>query len=211
MSKQQENPIQAERRSARTMDLRNQVIPLIVAVVFYVAWLILPHSAGILGFEIITFSSDARETMSIAEFVFAILATLGVGVCTTLTLVTRRAIFGLIGWMLVTVGFAYSLFMVWMRGARADSAEIGLWCGIVAVAIATVSFSLVALRRSPEQMEAAQQAREAASQLDAVGQAQMDIRREAAPKDNPLLVDDRRARAARRHRNTGQANQPPQD
>ncbi|WP_430623382.1 Rv2732c family membrane protein, partial [Corynebacterium stationis] len=106
MSKQQENPIQAERRSARTMDLRNQVIPLIVAVVFYVAWLILPHSAGIRGFEIITFSSDARETMSIAEFVFAILATLGVGVCTTLTLVTRRAIFGLIGWMLVTVGFA---------------------------------------------------------------------------------------------------------
>ena len=69
----------------------------------------------------------------------------------------------------------------------------------------------MALRRSPEQMEAAQQAREAASQLDAVGQAQMDIRREAAPKDNPLLVDDRRARAARRHRNTGQANQPPQD
>src|SRR5690625_7509138 len=113
------------------MDLRNQVIPLIVAVVFYVAWLILPHSAGIRGFEIITFSSDARETMSIAEFVFAILATLGVGVCTTLTLVTRRAIFGLIGWMLVTVGFAYSLFKIGRASCR-DRVEILV--GAVAVA-----------------------------------------------------------------------------
>ena len=205
MSKQQENPIQAERRIARTMDLRNQVIPLTIAVAFYLAWLILPHSAGIHGYEIITFSAEAREKMSIAEFIFAILATFGVGICTTLTLITRRALFGLVGWMLVTVGLAYSLFTVWMRGSRADGAEIGLWCGIIAVAIATVSFSLVALRRSPEQIEAAENARQAASQLDTVGQAQMDIRREAAPEVNPLLVDDRRERAARRHR-SGQAN-----
>ena len=211
MSKQQENPIQAERRSARTMDLRNQVVPLILAVIFYIAWLILPHSAGIHGFQIITFSAKARESMSIAEFVFAVLATLGIGVFTTLTLLTRRALFGLLAWMLVTVGFAYSLFMVWMRGARADGAEIGLWCGIIAVAIATVSFSLVALRRSPEQLEAAHRARIAAAQLDEVGKAQMDIRREAAPEVNPLLVDDRRARAARRHRSTGANGQSPQN
>ena len=211
MSKQQENPIQAERRSARTMDLRNQVVPLILAVIFYIAWLILPHSAGIHGFQIITFSAKARESMSIAEFVFAVLATLGIGVFTTLTLLTRRALFGLLAWMLVTVGFAYSLFMVWMRGARADGAEIGLWCGIIAVAIATVSFSLVALRRSPEQLEAAHRARIAAAQLDEVGKAQMDIRREAAPEVNPLLVDDRRARAARRHRSAGSNGQSPQN
>ena len=211
MSKQQENPIQAERRSARTMDLRNQVIPLILAVIFYVAWLVLPHSAGIHGFQIITFSAEARESMSIAEFVFAVLATLGIGVFTTLTLLTRRALFGLLAWMLVTVGFAYSLFMVWMRGARADGAEIGLWCGIIAVAIATVSFSLVALRRSPEQLEAAHRARIAAAQLDEVGKAQMDIRREAAPEVNPLLVDDRRARATRRHRSAGSNGQSPQN
>ena len=199
MSKQQENPIQAERRIAKTMDLRNQVIPLIIAVVFYVAWLILPHSGGIHGFEIITFSSAARENMSIAEFVFAILSTLGVGLCTTVTLITRRTVFGLIGWMAVTVAFAYSLFMVWMRGTRADGAEIGMWCGIISAGIATFAFSLVALRRSPEQLEAAQRAYEAAAKLDSVGQAQMDIRKDAAPEENELLVDDRRARAAERH------------
>ena len=208
MSKQQLNPIQAERKIAQTMDLRNQVIPLIIADVFYVAWLLLPQAAGLRGFQIITFSAAARETMSIAEFVFAILATLGVGICTTLVLITRKAVFGLVGWMFVTVGFAYSLFMVWMRGTRTDSAEIGMWCGIIAVAIATVSYSLVALRRSPEQLEAAQRAREAAGELDSVGQAQMDIRKEAAPEVNHLLVDDRRARAAERHQDVQKFKKP---
>src|SRR5699024_1959736 len=137
------------------MDLRNQAIPLIIAVIIYIAWLILPHSVWMHVYQIITFSAKARESMSIAEFAFAVLATLGIGVFTTLTLLTRRALFGLLAWMLVTVGFAYSLFMVWMRGARADGAEIGLWCGIIAVAIATVSLSLVALRRRPAQREAA--------------------------------------------------------
>lgn len=204
MSEQPINPIQAERKIAQKMDLRNQVIPLALAVVLYVAWLVLPHSAGIRGYEIITFSATARESMSIAEFVFAILITLGVGVFTTLVLITRKAVFGLIGWMLVTVGFAYSLFMIWMRGARADGAEVGMWLGIAAVTIATFSFALVALRRSPEQMAAEKQARQEASKLDTIGQAQMDIRQESAPEVNPLLVDDRRARAAQRHRDTQQ-------
>lgn len=61
MSKQQLNPIQAERKIAQTMDLRNQVIPLIIADAFYVAWLLLPQAAGLRGFQIITFSAAARD------------------------------------------------------------------------------------------------------------------------------------------------------
>ncbi|HDM2782476.1 TPA: hypothetical protein PZN16_002929, partial [Staphylococcus aureus] len=69
--------------------------------------------------------------------------------------------------------------------------------GMLATFLAFLGFSLVALRRSPEQRAAEEKVRASAGQLDEVGKFQSDI---ASPQPQELLVDDRRKKAAERHR-----------
>jgi len=131
------------------------------------------------------------------ETVSAWLALLGVGVLTTATLLTRRATLGLIAWMMVTVSFFVNLWGFWYRGFPADGPAIGMWVGMLATFLAFLGFSLVALRRSPEQRAAEEKVRASAGQLDEVGKFQSDI---ASPQPQEMLVDDRRKKAAERHR-----------
>lgn len=209
-SKEKQAAAAAEKRAARTMDLRGQTVTLWVAVALFVAYLLLPHAGPARGFQVLTGQSGEVE-ISIVEYVFAVLMTLGVGVLTTLTLITRRAAFGLAGWMMATVAFAVSLFMFWVRGSQDYGVGIGAVCGVVACGLTFIAYCLVALRRSPEQQEAQERARAAAGTMDEVGQVQNRIRATVDPDSNPLLVDDRRQQAAARYRRThGETNGPGQ-
>lgn len=189
-----------ERVAAKYMDLRSQVYTLGLAVLSYIAYLFLPHAGGARGFEVLLRLPAAQEVgISIVENVFVYLLTIGVGVLTTLVIFTRRAVFGLVGWMMSTVGFVINILVFWMRGSQPEEAQIGMYVAAVAAGLAFFGYSLVALRRSPEQQEAERRARDIAGQLDEVGQVQAGINQAPAPERNPLLIDDRRAQAHERN------------
>lgn len=191
----------AEREAAKHMDLRNQFFTLAAAVVFFVAYLVLPHAGPARGYDFVFHTATGQQVgISLPETIFCLLMSVGVGVLTTAVLITKRAVFGLAAWMMVTVGFVSSIFVFWVRGSQSYGAEVGVWLGIFSMALATVAYSLVALRRSPQQLEAERRARAAAGQLDEVGHAQRQAQTKPVAETNPLFIDDRRAQAAQRHR-----------
>lgn len=203
-----------EKQAARTMTLGNHRWALLVALVLYLAYLVLPHAGSVLGFQVLLRMDAATEAgIKITEYIYAILLFLGLGVFTTLTVITRRTVFGLIAWMFSTVGLFYSVFALWLRQTRPVSeAEnvtgIGLWLSIIAVALAVVAYSMVALRRDPRQKRIAEE-RARGENLDEVGFAQREARvseQNTSYEANPLFADDRRRRAAERHRRPGQAD-----
>lgn len=200
-----------EKRAARTMSLGGHRWALLAALVLYVAYLVLPHAGSVFGFQVLLQLPAAEEAgIKLTEYIYSILLFLGIGLFTTLTLVTRRTVFGLLAWMFSTVGLFYTVFALWLRQTRPASEEdaatgIGMWLSIVAVALAVVTYSMVALRRDPEQKRIAQE-RAQNENLDEVGFAQraaMVTRQSTSYEDNPLFIDDRRRRAAERHRPTG--------
>lgn len=197
----------AEARAARMMSLDGQKFTLIAVVVIWLAYLVLPHANGVSGFEVTFVLPGALEAgIKITEYVYAILIGLGIGVFTSLTLITKRATFGLIAWMLVTVGLFYSLLALWLRQTRNTEDDgydigIGMYLSVVGVVLAVFAYSRIALRRDPEQARLAR-ARAEHHDLDAVGLAQRDALKneQESVEENPLFVDDRRQRAAERHR-----------
>lgn len=192
------NAANAERRAAQTMDLGGHKVTLCIAVVAYILYLILPYAGSAHGWEALTFGTTSSGVrISIMETVSAWLALIGLGVLTPVTLFTRRATPGLIAWMLVTVSFFANLWGFWFRGSTSDGASLGMWVGMLATFLAFLAYSMVALRRSPEQKAAEARVRATAGQLDEVGEFQSRI--DAAPQREPL-VDNRRKQAAERHR-----------
>lgn len=192
------------RDAAKTMQLGGFTIPLSVALGLYVVSLFVPHAGGVAGWQFLLRTATVREMGTpLPETIYAILLAVGLGILTTIVLVTRRAAPGLAAWMMVTVGFVCSVFVYWMRETSAHPVQIGLYLGMVAALIATVTYSLVALRRNPEQVEVEQRVREAGPQLDEVGIVQSASGTDVKQAENPLLIDDRRQRAAERHRHQG--------
>ncbi|MDR7329523.1 Rv2732c family membrane protein [Corynebacterium guangdongense] len=201
---------EAEKKAAGRMTLGPYLWWLVAALVLYAVYLVVPHAGDVRGFEV-TFRLPAAvdSGIKITEYVFAWLMLGGLGVFTTLTVLTRRTVFGLIAWMFVTVGVFYSLFAMWLRMTRSSADDgvnvgVGMAVAVVAVFIAEIAYAIVALRRSPEQARIAEE-RARHANLDEVGYAQREARTggEAAAQPNPLLADDRRQRAARRHGTTG--------
>lgn len=202
---------EAEKKAASGMTLGPYLWWLVVALVLYVVYLVVPHAGHVLGFQV-TFRLPAAVDagIKITEYVFAWLMLGGLGIFTTLTVLTRRAAFGLIAWMLVTVGVFYSLFAMWLRMTRSSADDgvnlgVGMAVAVVAVVIAEIAYAMVALRRNPEQARIAEE-RARHANLDEVGYAQREARTggDAPAEANSLLVDDRRRRAAERHKATGE-------
>lgn len=191
-----------EKRAATRLLLGRQLWLFVAALVLYVVSLLLPQAGDVRGFEVLLQLEPAREAgIKITEYVYATLIFLGVGVLTTLTLITRRTAVATVAWMITTVGLAYSIFAIWLRQTRASSEDgvemnIGFWLSVLAVALAFFGFAFVVMRRSPEQAKLAQ-ARAESENLDEVGRLQQDVNITA--ETNPLLVDDRRTRASERH------------
>lgn len=195
------NAASEERDIAKTMELGGQKITLWIAVAAFVAFLFLPYADGIPGFKAAFITTDLGVQRTPFDIIFTTLATAGVGILTTVTLLTKRATPGLIAWMMVTVAAANCLFILWLRGDSPHSPQLGFFCGLISVMLATIAYSLVALRRSPAQRAAEQHARVQAGQLDEVGRLQDSASSAKQQDTNPLLVDDRRAKAreAERH------------
>lgn len=191
------------RDAAKSMQLGGSAIALAVALGLYVISLLLPHAAGLAAWQFLFRTSPAREAgITLPETIYMLLMLVGMGILTSLVLITRRAAFGLAAWMMVTVAFVSSVFVYWMRETSPYSVQFGLYLGMASALIATVTYSLVALRRNPDQIAVEQRVREAGPQLDEVGIIQSSYGSAAQQGENPLLIDDRRKRAAERHRNS---------
>lgn len=197
MSNQYDTAHAAERAAAQKMELGGYKTALIVAVVAWVAYLVLPYAGSAQGWEVLGLGSTSVK-ISIMENISGWCALLGIGVLTSLTVITRRLNFGLAAWMLVAISLFLNLWGFWYRGSTADGASIGMWVGVLASLIAFLAYCRVAFRRSPEQIAAAEKARAAASSLDQVGVLQTEAATTLPPEENPLLIDDRRRRAHKR-------------
>lgn len=197
MSNQYDTVHAAERAAAQKMELGGYKTALIVAVVAWVAYLVLPYAGSAHGWEVLGLGSTSVK-ISIMENISGWCALLGIGVLTSLTVITRRLNYGLAAWMLVAISLFLNLWGFWYRGSTADGASIGMWVGVLASLIAFLAYCRVAFRRSPEQIAAAEKARAAASSLDQVGVLQTEAATTLPPEENPLLIDDRRRRAHKR-------------
>ena len=197
MSNQYDTAHAAERAAAQKMELGGYKTALIVAVVAWVAYLVLPYAGTAHGWEVLGLDSSSVK-ISIMENISGWCALLGIGVLTSLTVITRRLNYGLAAWMLVAISLFLNLWGFWYRGSTANGASIGMWVGVLASLIAFLAYCRVAFRRSPEQIAAAEKARAAASSLDQVGVLQTEAATTLPPEENPLLIDDRRRQAHKR-------------
>lgn len=195
-----------EKNAGKRMTLGNQLYTLVAALLFYVFSLVLPHAGPTRGYDVLFQTSVAADAgIKITEFIYSILLFVGIGILTSATIITRRAVFGILAWMVTTVGFAYSLFAIWLRQTRSSATDgvefgVGMWVSLIAVALAFIAFSSVSLRRDDTQAELAR-ARANTENLDEVGQAQrsVSVERGNTAEDIPTVEDDRRRRASERH------------
>ncbi|MDY3127801.1 MAG: hypothetical protein SOW59_06695 [Corynebacterium sp.] len=188
--------LQREKQLAVRLELGKQRVTLVAALVLYVGWLTLPHSGEFSGWELIL----GRGSFTIAEYIFATFLTFGVGILTTATVTTKRTVVGQLAWMTVTLACASSLFMAWMRSDSVETAGPGLWCGVLSAFLATIAFSVVTMRKTPEQLAAQESLRLEAGRLDEVGHMQMNARPVGEHATHTHLIDDRRKQAVLRHR-----------
>ncbi|KHO28989.1 Rv2732c family membrane protein [Corynebacterium minutissimum] len=196
-----QDAVAAERRAAKTIELGAHRYALIVSVVLWIAYLLLPYAGEARGWEALMLGTTSEGVkISLVEAISAWLALLGVGVLTTATIVMRRTALALVAWMMTTVSFFANLWGFWYRHSAADGAEIGMYVGALSTFIAFIVYCQVALRRSPEQLAAAERVREVSGQLDHVGVLQSEAATDVPAEENPLLIDNRRSQAASRHR-----------
>lgn len=192
-----------EKRAARKISLHGFRGMLIGALVLWAVSLALPVTSGARGIEVLLLTPTGGTDATLAEFVHSVVVFLGVGLFNALLLLTKRTIFSWLGWFFTGVGLFYSMFALWMRQTQDTDniSGIGMYVSVAAVILAVIALSSIILRRDPEQTRIAQE-RAANDNLDEVGEAQrsaMESKRNFAGEDNPLLIDDRRARAAKRH------------
>lgn len=196
-----QDAVAAERRAAKTIELGAHRNALIVSVVLWIAYLLLPYAGEARGWEALMLGTTSEGVkISLVEAISAWLALLGVGVLTTATIATRRTALALVAWMMTTVSFFVNLWGFWYRDSAADGARIGMYVGALSTFIAFIVYCQVALRRSPEQLAAAERVREVSGQLDHVGVLQSEAATDVPAEENPLLIDNRRSQAASRHR-----------
>lgn len=188
-----------ERHAARHVTLGTYKIPLIAAVVIWVVYLFVPHAGDIPGWQVTFLTPAAHQAgIKVTESVYAVLMALGVGVLTTITLVTKNAKVALAAWLLSGMALMVSLLGLWLR--QLDDASLPMGIGfplsIVAVIVCVFCYAKIIMRRNPEQQRIAEQ-RASSDNLDEVGLAQRDAMG-IHTDENPRFVDDRRRRAHER-------------
>lgn len=192
-----------EKQRAGTVDLGSRRWLLAVLVVIYLVALFLPFAGNAAGWRMLTFAEPDTVNVSIGERVFVILSFVCLPVFTLLLAATRRTAFALFAWMAGCVSLVAALLGLWLRqtGATGESTGAGMFLAIACVVVAVPFLTAAWMRRDPEQQKLETLRREqtdfnpvAEAQASAVHQS---VRR---ARDAGELIDDRRARAAERHR-----------
>lgn len=199
-----------EKEAAKTIELGSHRWYLIAGVVLYALALVLPHIRGVMGWEVLLRTDTAQDAgIRIAEYVFYVLGGIGVFLFSLGTVVLKRTWMAWVAWIFSCVTLVYALFAAWMRqtstGTDATAVNIGMIVATIAAVSAVWGLSSVILARSDRQASLAQMRAEN-TDLDTVAETQRALlsQQQNDPDSNPLLVDDRRARVARRRQATGE-------
>ena len=193
-----ESLARAEKKAASTVDMGAKRWVLAAAVAIYLVALFLPFVGGASLWQVLAATDAAEDAQTaITEYVFAWISLIGVGILTTLAVATQRFALAVPAWMVTTVSLVYSVLGIWLRNSNASgiSRGPGYYLVVLAVVIVVCTVFPLILSRNEEQAAVAQKRAEAQGK-DEVALAQRAATRE---QENPLLIDDRRARAAERH------------
>ncbi len=189
----------AEKDTASTVEMGARRWVLAACVVAYLIALFLPFAGGASGWQVVGSTAAAEQAQTtLTEYLFAWFSLAGLGILTTLAVALRRFPLTVMAWAVTTVSLVLSVLGIWLRnsGGIDINRGAGYYLAMLAVAVAVFTIFPVFLNRSDEHLSVARQ-RAAAQETDAIANAQ---RSASAAHENPLLVDDRRARAAERHR-----------
>lgn len=198
---------EAERTVAQKLVLDNWAMLLVASWVIFAVGLFLPHGGPVKGWHVLTFQSASQGLqLGIAEIVCVVLGFAGIIVCGGATLVTKRTVFAYLGWLLVGMALLSSLLGLWMRiqdheNSGAPSIGAGFALEVLAIILAVISLTVLVLKRTDAQKELAK-LRATYENLDEVGHAQREAASYKQTTVNPLLIDDRRQQAKRKHNNT---------
>ena len=106
-----QDAVAAERRAAKTIELGAHRYALIVSVVLWIAYLLVPYAGEARGWEALMLGTTSEGVkISLVEAISAWLALVGVGVLTSTVIVTRRTALALVAWMMTTVSFFANLW-----------------------------------------------------------------------------------------------------
>ncbi|GAA1167761.1 hypothetical protein CGLAUT_07340 [Corynebacterium glaucum] len=165
----------------------------------YLVAMFLPFAGAASGWQLLGATEATRDTeTAVTEYLFTWVAFIGLGVLTPIAVLTRRFAAAVAGWMVTGISSVCWLLAMWLgldHGA-------GIYVAIAAVLIAIAAYIPALGRRGEQQLEIARQ-RAAAQGTDDVARLQRSATEQAHAHDqaqNPLLIDDRRARAAERHK-----------
>ncbi|WP_075726501.1 hypothetical protein [Corynebacterium aquilae] len=203
----------AERAAARTIDLGNAVLPLVIGMMGVFVSLFLPHSGKVIGLDVLFFSDTARAFVTtVPERIYVWLAIIGPFMLTMATIITRNMGIALAAWFSSGCAMFYSLFAIWMRQSRPPTEpgvgpSFGLVLGALSVTLVAVTLSTLVFRRSKLQRSIAE-LRSSGKAPDPVANLQNEILAEEKQRHQQAaaIVDDRRARAAARRRARGDKN-----
>lgn len=194
-----ESLAQAEKTAASTVDMGAKRWVLGAAAALYLVSLFLPFVGDASGWQVLAASSAAEEAhTAITEYVFAWVSFIGVGVVTTLVVALQRFALAVPAWMVTAVSLVFSVLGIWLRNSSGVDIHRGPGYYLAILSAAVVVFTIFPLILSRN----ASQAAVARERAEAQGRDQVALAQQAATREteNPLLIDDRRSRAAQRHK-----------
>ncbi|UIZ91413.1 hypothetical protein JZY91_06485 [Corynebacterium sp. CNCTC7651] len=178
-------------------------ILLACAATFVIA-LFLPFAAEVSGWQFLAVSDASRAVEGkLTEYLFVWFGFIGLAVITTIAMLTRRYRLAVPGWMLTGIAMVFALLAIWLRRSSTTWEQglhhgPGIYLAMFPVVVAVFAYLPAIFRRAEEQTAIAEQ-RAALQGTDEIAVAQR-AATERAQEHNPLLIDDRRQRAAERHK-----------
>ncbi|AGG67076.1 hypothetical protein H924_08170 [Corynebacterium callunae DSM 20147] len=193
-----------EKEAARKLELGDKKWFLIAGGVLFLLSLFLPHIRGVMGYQVLTRTDVAADAgITLAEYVFYYLGMIGVVIFSLGTVISKRTWVAWVAWIFSCVTVVFAVFAIWMRqtttSTQVNFVNIGMMVAIIGAIAAVWGLSNTILARSDAQADIAQR-RSENKDLDHIASAQRALleQQQHSPENNPLLVDDRRARVARR-------------
>lgn len=195
---------QAERTAARDINVTKHVPMLGIGVLLVVLAVFFPHSGDVYGYDVLLDSPKSQVFQTnMPERVYMILAVSGGIFLTIGTIVSRSWIVAWVTWAVVGIGWWYSVFAIWMAQTRpathpGQGPAFGLIIGAIGMTILFLTLIGVLFARTPLQMALALARRQEADRSEESRLEQQRLRTGIEPREDAVIVDDRRARARAR-------------